>query len=467
MNKREGEGMSRPSQTFTLRSFLASVEMDDPHGILRIRDKVNLDYDPSALVMEIEKTGRSPVIWFENVGNSSFPIVTNLFGSRRRYALTLGVQEDRLIDEWASRNDRTIEPVMRKSGPIRDVVLTGEEVDLGYLPIMRHFTEDAGPYITNAIVVARDPETGVRNASFHRMQVKGRNRLGTSLHSRRHLWNYVQRAEERGQDTPIAIIIGAHPLVTFGGLWKGPITSDEYAVIGGMMGQPLEITAGRTVPVEVPIDAEIVLEGRIIANKREPEGPFAEFTGYASERSTEHVVEISAITHREGAIYQDIIPGISDEHTSLLAVPAEARLLRTLRQNFPNTTAVSYPKSGTCRLHAYIAMRKPAPGQAKNAAAVAFGDDLSLKLVVIVDDDVDIFDDRAVFWAMATRMQADEDIDVIRNAMGAILDPSNHAGMTAKMIIDATRPSANFPRRHTLPLDAIERAQALLKKSFG
>jgi 2,5-furandicarboxylate decarboxylase 1 len=118
MNKREGEGMSRPSQTFTLRSFLASVEMDDPHGILRIRDKVNLDYDPSALVMEIEKTGRSPVIWFENVGNSSFPIVTNLFGSRRRYALTLGVQEDRLIDEWASRNDRTIEPVMRKSGPI-------------------------------------------------------------------------------------------------------------------------------------------------------------------------------------------------------------------------------------------------------------------------------------------------------------------------------------------------------------
>jgi UbiD family decarboxylase len=112
-------------------------------------------------------------------------------------------------------------------------------------------------------------------------------------------------------------------------------------------------------------------------------------------------------------------------------------------------------------------MRKPAPGQGKNAAAVAFGDDLSLKLVVIVDDDVNIFDDRDVFWAMATRMQADEDIDVIHNAMGAILDPSNHAGMTAKMIIDATRPSADFPKRHTLPADAVERAQALLKKAFG
>ena len=455
------------SQAFTLRSFLAGVEADDPHAILRIRDNVNLDYDPSALVMELEKAGRSPVVWLEKVGSSPFPVVTNVFGSRRRYALALGVPEQRLVEEWASRNDRIVEPVTRETGPIHEVVRTGHEVDLGYLPIMRHFTEDAGPYITNAIVVAKDPDSGVRNASFHRMQVKGPNRIGTSLHSRRHLWNYVQRAEERHQDIPIAVVIGAHPLFTFGGLWKGPITADEYAVVGGLLGRPLEITTCRTVPVEVPVEAEIVLEGRIIANEREPEGPFAEFTGYASARSTQHVVEISAITHRKHAIYQDIIPGISDEHTSLLAVPSEARLLRTLRQNFPNTTAVSYPKSGTCRLHAYIAMRNPAPGQAKNAAAVALGDDLSLKLVVIVDDDVNIFDDREVLWAMATRMQADEDIDVIRSAMGAILDPSNHAGMTSKMIIDATRPTANFPKRHTLPADAVNRAQALLEKAFG
>jgi len=141
--------------------------------------------------------------------------------------------------------------------------------------------------------------------------------------------------------------------------------------------------------------------------------------------------------------------------------------LRTLRQHFPNTTAVSYPKSGTCRLHAYVALRNPAPGQARNAAAVALGDDLSLKLVVVVDDDVNVLDDRDVLWAMATRMQADADIDVIRNAMGAILDPSNHAGMTAKMIVDATRPGGDFPPRHTLPADAIERARALLAKSFG
>jgi len=459
--------MSSPS-ALNLRNFLASVEADDPQGILRVREPVNLDYDPTAVVMEMEKTGRSPVVWFERVGKSPFPVVVNLFGARRRYALALGVPTERLIEEWAARNDRLVDPVLRQTGPIHDVVITGSAVDLlGTLPIMRHFANDAGPYITNAIVIAKDPDTGVRNASFHRMQVKGKNLIGTSLHSRRHLWTYMQRAEERGEDLAVAVVIGAHPLFIFGGLWKGPITSDEYAVTGGLMGAPLEITAGRTVPVEVPCEAEIVLEGRILAKARGPEGPFAEFTGYASERSTEHVLEVSAICHRKDAIYHDIIPGISDEHTSLLAVPSEARLLRTLRQHFPNTTAVSYPKSGTCRLHAYIAMRNPAPGQAKNAAAVAFGDDLSLKLVAVVDDDVDVRNDSEVLWAMATRMQADEDIDIIRHAMGAILDPSNHAGMTSKMIIDATRPSANFPARHTLPPDAVRNAQAILKKVRG
>jgi UbiD family decarboxylase len=346
---------------------------------------------------------------------------------------------------------------------VQDVVLTGEDVDLGMLPIMRHFTEDAGPYITNAIVVANDPDTGVRNASFHRMEVKGRDLIGTSLHSRRHLWNYAQRAEERGEDLPIAIVIGAHPLFTFGGLWKGPIGADEYAVVGGLMGTPLEIVRGRTVPVDVPAQAEFVLEGRILARERAPEGPFAEFTGYASERSTQHVVKITAICHRRDAIYQDIVPGISDEHTSLLAVPAEARLLKTLRQHFPNATAVAYPKSGTCRLHAYIALRRPTAGQARNAAAMAFGDDLSLKLVVVVDDDVDVKNDGDVLWAMATRMQAHDDIDIIRNAMGAILDPSNNAGLTSKMMVDATRPSQGFPKRHTIPQPAIDRIQDLLK----
>jgi UbiD family decarboxylase len=454
-----------PTGRFTLRGFLDAVAADDPQALWRIAEPVAADFNATALVMELEKTGRAPVLWFDKVEGYPFPVVANVFGTRRRYALALGVPTQDLVETWAGSGDRTIEPVMVERAPVQDVVLTGADVDLAYLPILKHFVQDGGRYITNAVVIAADPETGVRNASFHRMQVKGKTRIGTSLHSRRHLWTHVQRNEERGFDTPIAIVIGAHPLVTFGGLWKGSIATDEYAIIGGLMGEALPVVRGRTVPVEVPADAEFVLEGRILAGVREPEGPFAEFTGYASERSTQQVVEITAITHRRDAIYQDIIPGISDEHTSLLAIPQEARLLRTLRQQYPNVTAVAYPKSGTCRLHAYIAMRQPAPGQARNAAAVAFGDDLSRKLAVVVDDDVDVHDDSEVMWAMATRMQADQDIDVLRNVMGAILDPSNRDGLTAKMMIDATRPRASFPARHTLPPDAVAWARAMIDRA--
>lgn len=453
------------SEPFNLRSFLSELEAEDSTEIWRIKEHVNLDFDVTAVAMELERVGKAPVLWFENVADYPFPVVANVFGSRHRFAKALGVSQERLLETWSKCGDTTIEPVLSETGPVQDIVLTGADVDLNRLPIMKHFQDDSGRYITNAVVVARDPETGVRNASFHRMQVKGPAHIGTSLHSRRHLWNYVQRAEERNEDLPIAVIIGSHPLITFGGLWKGGIDMDEYAVVGGLMEAPLALVPGCTVPVEVPAEAEIVLEGRILANRREPEGPFAEFTGYSSKRSTQHVIEISAITHRTDAIYQDIIPGMSDEHTGLLGAPQEARLLRTLRQHYPNVTAVSYPKSGTCRLHAYIAMRNPAPGQARNAAAAALGDDLSLKLVVVVGDDVDVRNDREVLWAMATRMQADQDVEILRNCMGAILDPSNRDGLTAKMIIDATQPGGEFATRHRLPPTSVERALAIIARA--
>jgi 2,5-furandicarboxylate decarboxylase 1 len=446
-----------------LRTFLDELEAKSPDEVWRISHEVDRDFEIAALVMELEKRGQAPVLWFERVRGSRFPLVTNIFADRRRYARALGVPMESLHAEWLARNERRVAPVLRETGPIRDVVRTGADVDLATLPIIVHFAEDAGPYITNGIVVAKDPDTGVRNASFHRMQLRGKNRLGTSLHSRRHLWDYQRRAEERGEAVPVAVVIGAHPLFHFGaGLSKVPIDVDEYEVAGGFFGDPLEIVPGVTVPVEAPAEAEIVLEGRILPGVREPEGPFAEFTGYASERSTEHVIEVSAILHRRDALYQDIVGGISDEHTMLLAVPQEARLLRVLRAQFPTVKAVSYPKSGTCRLHCYIAMKPTAEGQAKNAAMAAFGDDLSLKLVVVVDDDVDVSNEQEVLWAMATRMQADRDLFMIPNAMGAILDPSTRAGTTAKVGIDATRPLTGYPRRHTLPADALAKAAALI-----
>ena len=394
----------RPNEkALDLRSFLDDLEAADPGSILRIPEPVGIDFDVTAVAMELEAQGRAPVVRFDKVGESPFPVVANLFGDRRRYAQALGVAESELIETWGGLGDRTIDPVIRETGPILDTVITGGDVDLATLPILNHFAEDGGRYVTNGIVVAKDPDTGVRNASYHRLQVMGRTRFGTSLHSRRHLWNYAQRAARRDEAIPVSIVIGHHPLFAFGsGLWKGPMDVDEYAVAGGFMGRALELVEGVTVPVEAPAFAEFVIEGHIVPGEQVEEGPFAEFTGYASARSTQHVIDVSAILHRRDAIYQDIVPGISDEHTGLLAVPMEARLLKVLRQNYPNVTGVAMPKSGTCRMHVYIAMKDPAPGQAKNAAATALGEDLSLKLAIVVDDDVDIASDRDVMWALCT-----------------------------------------------------------------
>jgi UbiD family decarboxylase len=439
-----------------LHRFVARYEADHPDDVLRISERIHLDYDATAICLELERRGRSPMVIFENVEGSRFPVLMNLYGSRSRFAAALGVPPSRLLESWGGADAAPIPPQRVDTGPVLDVVLEGKDVDLAYLPIMRHFVEDGGKYVTNAMYVAKDPETGVRNASFHRLQVNGPRRFGTSLHSRRHLWNYARKAVAMGLDRlPVAVVIGCHPLITFGsGLWKGPIEADEYAIAGGFLGEPLRVVAGVTGPVEIPAAAEIAIEGNLLLGADEDEGPFGEFTGYASERSTRHALEVTAILHRRDAIYQSIVPGISDEHTLLLGVSQEARQLRMLRVQFPNVTAVSYPKSGTRLLHTYISVKDVAAGQARNIAMAAFGDNLSLKLVIVVDDDVDVHNEEEVMWAVCTRFQADSDLDVVRNAMAATLDPSNRNGQSAKLMIDATCKTRPYARRHSLPDDA-------------
>ncbi|OZA92368.1 MAG: hypothetical protein B7X76_00120 [Azorhizobium sp. 39-67-5] len=447
-----------------LRSFLTAFEADRPEKLVRIKEEVNLDYDTTAITFEFEKHG-SPMLMFENVKGSRFPVLMNMYGARDRFAAALGVPEDKLIERWANTDATPIAPEIQETGPVLDVVLTGDAVDLSYLPIMRHFVEDGGAYLTNAMFIARDPETGVRNASFHRMQVNGKTRFGTSLHSRRHLWNYARKASAMGlKELPVVIVVGCHPLITFGsGLWKGPISTDEYEIAGGFLGEPLKVVQGVTGPIEIPAFAEIAIEGKLLLDADENEGPFGEFTGYASERSTRNAVEVSSILHRKDAIYHTIIPGISDEHTMLLGVSQEARQLKSLRVQYPNVTAVHYPKSGTCLLHAYVAVKDPAPGEPSNIAMAAFGDNLSLKLVIVVDADVDVYDEEQVMWAVCTRFQADTDMDVVRNGMGAILDPSNRDGATAKLMIDATCKTRPYAKRHSLPADVTAAARKLVQ----
>jgi len=451
-----------------LRSFLQILDSAGERELVRIEGPVTPRFELTALALEFEKHygGEGPAIYCGKVGESSLPVVTNLLGSRTRYALSLGVDESSIAYEWQKREAGALQPVLLNEGPVQEIVWTGEQVDLNRLPVLTHFAEDAGPYITSGIVIAKDSKTGVRNGSFHRCQVKGARILAASLHSRRHLWQHAREAEGMNESLEVAIVNGAHPLFYFGcGMWKGPITTDEYDISGGFMKQPLETVRCKTIDMDVPASAEVVIEGVIPPGVREPEGPFAEFTGYASHNSTQHRIDVTAVTMRRDAIWQDIVSGISAEHNGALRLPQERRVYSALRAQFSSLKAVSYPLSGACRFHCYISMGQGSEGQAKNAIFHAFAEDLSLKMVVVVDEDIDVFNEQEVWWAVSTRMQADRDIFIVPEAAGAMLDPSSDNGLTAKMGIDATISLKNWrAERSTLPPDSVGSAQKRIRE---
>jgi len=424
-----------------LRSFVAAYERHAPEEVVRVREPVALDFDVMALVLEYERRRRFPILVLEQVRGSDIPIVCNVVASRRALAFALGVPEAGLAAEYARRIKDTIKPVVVGDPPFRRRVLAGRDLDLGALPIPTYFPGDAGRYLTAGLLVARDPETGVETEGYHRFQLKGRDRMGVSLHSRRRMFEYQRRAEARKQPLPCAIALGVHPLVSMGSLAYPPADVGKFEVVGGLFGQPLEIAPCATLDLHVPAAAEIVIEGEILPGVREPEGPFGEFTGYFSRRSTEHVFVAKALAMRERPWFQSIGSGRAGDHITTLGLVREAEILNALTRTIPNVTGVHVPLSGTSSFTAYVAIKQGRPGEARHVIPIVLGVDHYLKLVIVVDDDVDVFDEADVMWAVATRMQADRDLVVIGGSLGALLDPSaDERGVTAKLGIDATRP---------------------------
>jgi len=255
------------------------------------------------------------------------------------------------------------------------------------------------------------------------------------------MFEYQRRAEARGQALPCAVVLGLHPLVSMGSLAYPPPDVGKFEVVGGLLGEPLEIAPCTTVDVLVPAAAEIVIEGQILPGVREPEGPFGEFTGYFSRRSTEHVFVATAIAQRERPWFQSIGSGRASDHITTLGLIREAEIGNALSRTIPNVTGVHVPLSGTSSFTAYVAIKQGRPGEAKQVIPIVLGVDHYLKLVIVVDDDIDVFDESDVLWAVATRMQADRDLVTISGSLGALLDPSaDERGVTAKLGIDATRP---------------------------
>jgi 2,5-furandicarboxylate decarboxylase 1 len=424
----------------SLRGFISELERVHPEEVVRVAEPVDLAYQMQALALELERRRRFPVLVFEQVCGHSMPVVSNVMASRRGLSTALGVSEAELPEAYAARLKEPVKPVVLGRAPFTVDVRQDAAADLGTLPIPTYFPGDGGPYLTAGLLVARDPATGVSTAGFHRFQVKGGHRLGVSLHSRRRMFEFQQRAEKAGQSLPCAIALGLHPAVGMGSLSYPAPEVSKFEVVGGLFGEPMQLRRAETLDLEVPAWAEIVIEGEILPGVREPEGPFGEFTGYFSRRSTDNVFVARALVVREGAWFHSIASGRAPDHILPLGVLREAEIRNALRRVVPGVRAVHVPTSGGASFTAYVSIKKTRPGEAKHAIPVVLGVDHYLKLVIIVDDDIDVFDESDVLWALATRVQADRDLVVIAGSLGAILDPSaSPEGLTAKLGIDATR----------------------------
>lgn len=453
----------------SLRGFLNMVETDFPNDFVRVKTPVRRELDITSSVFEFERNGKSPVLMFENVEGFDQPVVTNTTGNRRLLAAAVGVSPDELPLAYRERCQNYMPVEKVADAPWQDIVLEGDDIDLTKLPIPLHFHVDAAPYITAGQITARDPESGIDTVGFHRLMLKGKNRLGLSLHSRRRMYEYHRRAEARGEALPVAVTLGIHPIHYMGSMaYHYPPHVSKYEIIGALFGESYKVATCGTNELSVPAGAEIVIEGEILADTREPEGPFGEFTGYASHRSTENVFVAKRVQMRSDAIFHSVASGTAGDHILVSSISREAEILNALRRNLPNVRAVHVPLCTVGALMAIVQMKKTAEGQPKQAIMAALGTEFYVKSVIVVDEDVDIFNLSDVMWAVITRTRADQDVTFIHGAMGAILDPTsdpvNHT--VTKVGIDATKPAGrDFAERLTITDEQRARVQEIIKSA--
>ena len=456
--------MSADNQS--LRGFVEQTEKIDPANVLRIKEPVSQQLEMTATVFELDRLNKSPIVIFEKVAGFDMPVVTNVAGNRQLLAGCLGTTVENLPTAFRERCQKYIPSEIVSKPAWDEVVFEGDEVDLTRLPIPFQFTVDAAPYITAGQLTARDPETGVDTTGFHRLMLKSKNRLGVSLHSRRRMYEYHRRAEARGQSLPAAIVIGTHPLHYMGSMvYAYPPNVRKFDIVGGLFGEPYRLARCGIEDIEVPASAEIIIEGEILAGVHEPEGPFGEFTGYASFRSTQNVFVAKRVRMRRDAWFHSVVSGMSRDHILISCITREGEILNALKRNLPNVRAVHVPHKTCGAFLAIVSMKKIAEGEPKMAMLTALGTELYTKQVIVVDEDVDIYDMEDVMWAIVTRVKAEKDILMVPGVKSAIIDPTSDPKTftVTKMGIDATAPiNEEFAQRLTISPEQRSRAREIL-----
>jgi UbiD family decarboxylase len=405
------------------------------HEVAHVERAVDPKFELTAVMRHMQKGPNRPLL-FESVKGSDLPVVTNVFGFRKTVAESLGMAEGDLLRTMVSLEAKAL-PVDRvDEAPVQEVVKIGGDIDVARdLPQIVYSELDGGAYITAGVLIAPHPVTGVNNASWNRCQLVGDDKLRVRMMPPQHLGRYHAEAEEMGRNLPCAIVIGAPPGLMFSAASKVPYEADELEVAGAWQGKPLRVVRCKTIPVDVPADAEIVIEGEVIAGIREDEGPFGEFTdGYVPVMKN-HVFRVTAITRRRDALYHAILAGGTDD-LNLVGVPIHAEIYKKVSSFVPRIRDIATPGYV---FGCVISIDKQNEDQARNAMLAALGGYSWTKVVVVVDKDVDPFNAADVLWAIQTRCTPETGIYVVPRIPSYTREDVRevHRG---KVGIDATAP---------------------------
>lgn len=414
-----------------LRNYIDAIKKSGQLSI--IKKRVSTKYEIAAITAKVD--GGNAVL-FENIKESKMRLVANLVGTRLRFAMAIGAKEATIHDKVISAIEHAKKPKIISTGKFQE----NSSNDLRVLPIVTHFEKEPGPFITSSIIYAQNPETKEQNSSFHRLLPLDKNHFSVRMVEGRHLHRTFTDAKEHGEDLNVAITVGVHPAISISGAYQAEWGKDELEIANSLLSGKLTLTKLPNSGLTVPSDAEIVMEGRILADKTHKEWMVEMLRTYDFARK-QPVFELKKLYYRNNAIFHDILSGYS-EHRLLMGMPIEAKLNRDLKKALPQTKRVVMSDGGCNWLHAIVQISKKKNSDGKKAIEKTFASHRSLKMVTVVDNDIDPTDPVQVEYAMATRFQADKDLIIIKKVRGSSLDPSSDQKnlLTAKLGIDATKP---------------------------
>jgi 2,5-furandicarboxylate decarboxylase 1 len=411
-------------------------------NLVRVKSEVDPVHELAGIAKKYE--GKQCVL-FEKVKGSSFPVFMGLLWNRDTVGALFNVPKEQVpfvigaaIGSW-KKDPSALSPKVLEKGPANEVVIT-ENINLYDLPAPIHALKDGGPYFDSSVVVVNDPETGRPNISIHRIMITGKDRLAFLIDPGRHLGAYLDIMEKRGKPLQVTINngVGLAPWLVSSVPRTGP---GKATIASHIVGRPIDFIKAQTVDVPAFADAQFVIEAEILPQVREPEGPFAEVTGYYGKRDKRWVMRVKAITHQRNPVFHSLLSG--QEVWNAVGFTAEAKIFVTVKQSVPDLKAVYLPPGGCGFYGAVLQLIKSKEGVQNDAILEAFKAFPSLQWVVAVDEDVNIYDPVDVEWAITTRFNAKKGLMILKDQPGHILNPMVEDGLVTKVGVDATAP---FPQ---------------------